>query len=147
MKLDREKLLELAARCEAATGPDRELDEAVWEGLGNCSHKRTKYYFIEDGNDYDSGHTCLDCGKDTYGVSKALAYTASLDAAMTLVPEGCGFAIRHHPELIRKTWCEVWSHEYADPGNDPPDWFKASGATPALALTATAIRALAGETE
>lgn len=56
------ELLELAARVEAATGPDRELDWAIADAVGfkGSIHKRTIEPF----------------------------YTKSLDAAMTLVPEG-----------------------------------------------------------
>lgn len=53
-------LLELADRVEQATGPDRDLDGEIHSGIG----KRDQQW------------------------SYAPSYTASLDAAMTLVPEG-----------------------------------------------------------
>lgn len=137
----RDALLALAERCEAATGADRELDKAVYAAIGNCNHERTKYYCIEDGNDTDSGFTCLDCGADTYGAKSARAYTASLDAAVTLVPDsvdsgGERFRVEHwntngvHAEHIRASaWVAGAARVYA--------------ATPALALTAAALRARA----
>jgi hypothetical protein len=51
----KDKLLELAERCEAAAGPDDALDWSIAEAIG-CA--------------------------------PGLPYSASLDAAMTLVPEG-----------------------------------------------------------
>lgn len=68
---------------EKATAPDRELDTLVHEAAGFCAHRETKYYYIEDGNSYDSGHTCLACGKDTYG-ERVPQYTASLDEVFKL---------------------------------------------------------------
>jgi hypothetical protein len=61
-------LLELAERCEQATGPDRRLDSGIW------------YAVVER----------LDPGvrRDRDMVGRWPSYTASLDAAMTLVPEG-----------------------------------------------------------
>jgi hypothetical protein len=53
-------LLELAERCEAATGPDRELDEAI---LRAC---------------WSTGRTPTDLGP---------RFTASIDEAMKLVPK------------------------------------------------------------
>lgn len=71
---------ELIEKLERADGPSRELDEAIYELMGGCNHKRTKYYAVQS----DTGFTCLDCGKDTYGAKYAPNYTASIDAAMTL---------------------------------------------------------------
>lgn len=111
-------LLDLAARCEAATGPDRELDRAIELAI---FPDRT----------------------DPCPTVELLAYTASLDAAMTLVPEG------GDDTLI------FWrSGNDGDGGN--PDAFKAEilvvtgftskshkavAATEALARSAAALRA------
>jgi len=62
-------LAALAGRCEAATGADRELDAAIAEMVG---WRRYKY---DDKND----HSCRDSR------TPAPAYTASLDAAMSLI--------------------------------------------------------------
>jgi hypothetical protein len=107
-------LLDLAERCERATGPDRELDRAI----------RDAVY-----------HPCLNNGA---------TYTASLDAAMRLLPQGEG----RWPQL-----------EYIGPNpNNPSDghrvkiWSKGSkpvrGENPvsfALALCAAALRARAAQ--
>ena len=68
--------------------------------------------------------------------------TASLDAAMTLVPEGCGFL------LTSVSW-EHWAQIVADgelfDGTKikGPSMGSAKSATAALALTAAALRARA----
>lgn len=85
----------------------------------------------------------LDCEVGQY-VAKAMgtpyivpprAYTASIDAALALVPVGCGFSV-HMPSV-------------PDPDNRPSArvWgslrgaFSASAATPALAICAAALKA------
>ena len=72
--IDREQL---AARIEAATGPDRELDAEICVTLG-----------LSEGNLlFGPDGWCF--GSTTNpNPHKAPAYTASLDAAMMLVPEG-----------------------------------------------------------
>jgi hypothetical protein len=63
-------LLELAERCEKATGPDFDLSFAIWQAA------------IEP----------------IAPSSRQPDYTASLDAAMTLVPEGWFLSVSTHPE-------------------------------------------------
>jgi hypothetical protein len=138
-------LLALAERVEAAPGPDRELDQAIYHDvLGYCRHVRTE----RSGAQSDTGFDCLDCGADSWGNKSkppyppgqklhdaAPAYTESLDAAMTLVPEGSVW-LRKSPETMSiytpPTNEKVWAHH-----------IDGKGATPALALTAAALRARA----
>lgn len=94
-------LLALAKRCEAATGPDRELDEHI-------------------------EFTLLPRGYALPGTS--LPYTASIDAAMTLVPEGFDWIIARANGGLT-IHAEVGSRE------------QVFGETPALALCAAALRA------
>lgn len=116
-------LLELAARAESATGPDRELDVAI--------------------------HIALDVpnGNRAENVSKlgpfGPAYTASIDAAMSLVPEGAWLELKgprrylHIPTSSPNFWSAYlasFNHE-----GDRMRW----GATPALAIVASALRARA----
>lgn len=107
-------LLELAARCEAATGPDLALNDDIARARAKWESKLV-----------------------WSGLSRP--YTASLDAAMTLVPEGfkwkCGFS-DHVPH-----WCELWPddrsgylHGYSDHSRP-------------LAICAAALRARANMTE
>lgn len=95
-------LHELATRAEQAEGAnyalDVEIEDAIW---------RMKW------------------GKRRPKDIKVQPYTASLDAAMMLVPKGCGFAIMGNG-------AKVGRHIGAS-------------STPALALTAAALRAMAKE--
>lgn len=74
-------LLELAARCEDAEGPDRELDREIWFATTATMEDRAN----------------IEIGREAHGEREAefridrlmdgRRYTASLDAAMALVPE------------------------------------------------------------
>jgi hypothetical protein len=107
------ELTDLAARVEAATGADRELDALIADAIGK-------------GSWYASGNP-------------AWKFTASLDAAMMLVPEGYAYGVGNiNPSLPPKCRCNAWVMP-------PPYKIGAdirTGATPALALTAAALRAL-----
>ncbi len=59
---------DLITRLEAATGPDRKLDHDIW--------------FL------------MDQPLDDHAVDCPLRYTESLDAALTLVPEGMGWGVK-----------------------------------------------------
>jgi hypothetical protein len=92
-------LLALAERCEQAAGPDAGLDLAIWKALSEMP-----------GFKHPSPIWRFDV-------------TESLDAAVTLVPEECGWMVMNSAAKVG-----VWpSH----------------GATPALALCAAALRARA----
>jgi hypothetical protein len=113
--MNKSALLELASRCEAATGPDRNIDEAI------------------------SGIVLLPNGYSFPGC--APAYTKSLDAAMLLVPEGWGYCIEQERPSRAPEAClsppdsEPWGHGSID----------AEAATAPLAIVAAALRALAKE--
>lgn len=121
---DREQL---AARIEAATGPDRELDAAIYQMLNPHmlpvpGDRTGRFYDPAKTNPRTAQKFFLSGG----ATGLALSYTASLDAAMMLVPEP-----------FRKTWSLVggtsWQAEVGE--------CLADTATPALALAAAAIRA------
>jgi hypothetical protein len=106
-------LLALAERCEQAAGPDRELDFTIDD------------FMLKHGPEADR----------IRNPRYVLPYTASLDAAVTLVPEG--------HEWLRKN--EICMTVYRVPA-DLKEWARhidARGATPALALCAAALRARA----
>src|SRR5688572_19992568 len=80
-------LLKLAARCEAAEGADRELDCLIGVAIGRFFTQPNKGWperldyceRREDGGEVHPGH----------GFDQLVPrFTASLDAAMTLLPEG-----------------------------------------------------------
>ena len=75
-------LNELAERCEKATGPDRELDAAIAKALGLPHGRETGWSNSENG-DYWVVDEC------------AKPFTASLDAAMMLVPEGWEWSLEN----------------------------------------------------
>jgi hypothetical protein len=97
-------LTALAERCEQATGPDRKLDREI------------ELAVMPERVDPEPWETLA-------------AYTASLDAAMTLVPEGCIVTIGGGLG-IGTSAIEVSGRIFAR-----------KAATPALALCAAALRA------
>lgn len=101
-------LEQLAARVEAATGPDYALEFDIARTLKRAAHPPKNY-------------------------------TASLDAAMSLVPEGATWELDCGTEQSTAT---VFA-----PIADEPGWVTdapAQAATPALALVAAALRATNG---
>lgn len=130
------ELLTLADRCEAATGSDRELDAHIAVGLGIGARgllSDDHEYLIRTRKDDE-------CAPGTYwfqcrsgrSLRTAEPYTASLDAAMTLVLEG-------HAFTIYSDGCAGVAPVEADDTPVADVW----AATPALALCAAALRARA----
>jgi hypothetical protein len=122
MTATKDALLSLAERVEVASGADRELDRAVMKLLNLPP-------------DYSA-----DWGPRDNCKPAPFEYTASIDAAMTLVPEGIGDEITAmwsveawasngvYPEHVRATaW--VWGAP------------RVYAATPALALLGACLRA------
>lgn len=64
---DLELLKSLYDTCREMEHGSDEINHIFHEALGYCAHRETKRYFIEDGNDYDSGFTCKSCGEDMCG--------------------------------------------------------------------------------
>lgn len=135
-----EVLNALALRCEEATGPDRELDDAIARTVGICLHEDREVTVLpaddEDEDDFPGfAHRCRKCG-DRRGM-KLLpkSYTASLDAAMTLIPEGWEWSL----DNCGSETFGPWNVEMGDPARFHP----VEGRTAALALCAAALRARA----
>jgi hypothetical protein len=104
-------LLTLAERCERAAGPDRELDVDIAEQVSLWTQQLT-----------------------------APDFTTSLDAAMTLVPEGLewGAGTYGNPDTEGPwAWCATQQQ------SAECEFGYSRGATPALALCAAALRARA----
>ena len=136
MTKDKDALVELAARVEAAAGPSHELDLAIAEAC---------YHGGFGGVNYDPA-----LWVERYG-----GHSGSLDAAMTLVPEGGLWEMGHGINTGRRL-----SGTFERPEGEPEKDFRAgvgmgevparwthgrSFATPALALTAACLRAQAGK--
>ena len=144
----RNELLALAERAEKATGPDRELDAAIavavrwrWEGWEEgdlCIESRPLAFVIEAVHNRRSSIW-----------ANVPTYTASVDAALMLVPEG--WAIERLTMWPGKgSSCNLFgTHE----GPNGERWHNRSdgrveseAATPALALIASICRATAENT-
>lgn len=108
---------ELAARIERAEGPDRALDELIHEASGLP-------FVMEYYTEYAT--------EQTRNLSYVPRYTASIDAAIQLVPAGHNWAIDTGHKNGISAWCfdgHLWNTDAS------------VAATPALALCAAAIRA------
>jgi hypothetical protein len=111
-----DKLLELADRCEAATGPDRELDWLIY--AATCG---------QDTSTVEPGHRYL------YGEH----YTASLDDAMSLLSDGSEYDLTNLYGVAR-AYVDL-SNEYGGHNGEH------LGGNLCLAFCAAALRARAAQ--
>lgn len=125
-------LNDLIIRLAEAIGPDRELDAAIAEALSlipqtherAMNHGRPQAYYWHKHNH-----------KGDYWTPPA--YTASIDAALTLVPKGWGVVVRRWADGTGRGV----AHCYPPEGSG--DY--CHGATPALAICIAALRAKEAE--
>jgi hypothetical protein len=114
----------LVERIEGAGGPDRELDDEIAFAVSAMGEK------------VPCGHTLNRLTGHKSGIA-ARRYTASIDAAMTLVPEGWSFEVRSSG-TGDPGQASVWNPMRA-PGHE--EYRVSNFATPALALCACALKA------
>ncbi len=139
------ELIALAERVEALTGPCRETDEAIRYAIGwRAAHGR--WYSPEDA----ALSRRRKVGLLNFQPSQPPGpFTASLDAALGLVPSGRSVSLTTNIEQFDEdgaTVREDASHaEISRKGGKRWFNFGSFGATPALALTAAALRARAAE--
>lgn len=132
---------ELIERLEKATGPDRDLDlDITLACLPNGENGRARLPILAE----DVGNHCYEW-VEISGVSirSAPHYTSSIDAALTLVPEGKYWDLsRGLPaQTIRHIyWAEVYGDDNAHDSQHPI----CPGANPAIALCIAALRARNG---
>jgi len=119
----RDELLALAERAEALDGPDRGVDADIELAIGNWSPEH-----------HEAWNRYQECGERDNPPFTAPCpprhFTHSLDAALSLVPEGMRATISTHSPAaacIGPSQSQAWTY----------------AVTPALALTAAALRALA----
>jgi hypothetical protein len=118
-------ILELAARVEALTGPDREVDADI---MSLFTHSVSS----DDGDWW--------CGPHDASPIRVPEFTASLDAAMTLVPEK--WKLRQMQFAAPCADCRKWQVQFYG-GREGEDYFVSFAATPTLALCAASLRARA----
>lgn len=73
------------------------------------------------------------------------AYTTSIDAAMSLVPEGWSMSLGEKRGLPAHIRWNVWLHDHNTENGIAERSIEASAATPSLALCAAALRAKASD--
>lgn len=120
------EISELIERLEKATGPDREIDCAIKELLD-------PRYKPKDRVIYYGEATGEHVGEDGQ-FYKAPAYTASLDAALMLVPEDHPWAVGDLNE-DDFPWACVTNQHTVD--------FNGNGSTPAVSMCIAALKARA----
>ena len=138
---DKTDIAKVVERIEGLDGSDRQVDAEI--GLATGAFFTVPNKGWPDRLDYcringDGSQTFPGNGFDQL----VPAYTASIDAAMTLVPEGWGWNISQPNAralasglLKKRTPCS------GEVQNGCEDRYAVAGATPALALCAAALRA------
>jgi hypothetical protein len=148
-------LNDLILRCEEADGADRELDARI-----HCEVRGWK--FTQEGNDFvaivpgiiKTIENRLWIGQlDPTQIPRVYTsrtdalspcYTASLDAAMSLVPDSMEWRVEKRcSKGMRGAYASLWSVG----ARDVDFHANGHGKTPALALTAASLRAIAANKE
>lgn len=119
-------LLALAERCEKAAGPDRQIDHAIADAIGD---------WINLGGWWRRHKVTGEREQFTY--SPAPECTADLNAAMSLVP------VNTRLRGFGEGKSGIWTADIVERDRSLRCLAIGSGATPALALCAAALRARA----
>lgn len=125
---DAEKLLALAERVERAVQPDREIDCLIRCALSG----RPNWRALNMGDGFGWGIFSETTAGHARFFSDVPMYTASLDAAMTLVPRDASWSL--YDVIGKRESVRMYGDGYD---------VLVQGATPALALTAACLRARA----
>ena len=135
---DRTTLLALAERCEQAAGPDRELDAEIEALLtGRVTHPRAPGYTLKAQDVEWKLARLADSGFISSARRPAPPYTASLDAAVTLVPEGWRYDLTNGDLVSKEKPAARLTPDFAGP------CFDGYARTVPLALCVAALRARA----
>lgn len=121
-------LNELADRVEALSGPDRRVDCAIFATVypDKFGDSAAMYARIDWTRNRADWMWLRDLGMP--------AYTASIDAAITLVPDGWNWGVWRRHDWAKQN-AQVWHPQQES-------WTKhGDAATPALAIVAAALRA------
>lgn len=146
---EREEMLALALRCEQASGPDRELDAEIGAACGIINFSNpydmlgTPFFRVTEDGLRVEFCTRLDDGSEHIIASrKPHEFTASLDAAMTLLPAS-DWEFSLEWQAGSPLWCPDAEMIAIVKIGDPLLRMEAEAATPALALCAASLRARA----
>jgi hypothetical protein len=131
---DPSRVKKLARRCERAKAADAKLDREIWLAAVATPHERSLVMAGAELHGERESNFRIDWMAD------GARYTASLDAAMALVPEGRGFVVSSVGPSANRPYALV-----GDPTAETDESKGASAATPALALCAAALRARAAQ--
>jgi hypothetical protein len=132
-------LVELALRCEQATGADRELDVRISLELSGVGYTDKDVADLLTVRDEPTGY-----GRYRPADEYVAKFTASLDAAMSLIGKDAFWRLGNDGEGP-----DVSAFKATVTSGDGPTlaFHDAVAAIPALALTAAALRALAASTK
>lgn len=131
----------LAERIEALEGPCREMDAEIFKAVGAPLPKAAFGMDIELQPDPNSASGFVMPVGELQVRYECPAYTASLDAAMTLVPEGWAHGYRWNAKYKSAyAWCDFIPEAPFKP-EELLSQHSRKCATPALALLAAALRA------
>lgn len=151
--MTRDTLAALIARAETATGPDAELDANIMAAL----FLREDWHIGTMEEDEDGRWqpvkqpVWVDPETGRWVGTHALPYTASLDAALSLVPEGWSWSAWGADRFTGTRPGAVLADETYKAPEIPWEcdrpFIEGAAATPALALTAAALRARLAQME
>lgn len=133
---NKQTLLDLADRVEKLDGPSRELDAEI-----SCAID-SKYHITSHKNAKGVIHYLDDVGDEICVASKK--WTASIDAAITLVLEGWSFEFRSSG-IGDAGQSSIWNPMKQPVPNG--DFVARNCKNPAIAITAAALRVIASELE
>jgi len=126
-------LRELIARLEAAVGPDRELDAEMWLATTiGATRKKWSYIHTASGRECHIDETRTATGQ----LIVVPEFTSSIDAALTLVPEGWFWWVGHLDETDRRFVATISKHAIVGTPSH-----KGFAPTTALALCIAACKA------
>lgn len=132
-----ERLLALAARCEAADGQDDMIDEEITVATKSETFFTARLYMV--GSRPMAGAGPDDDWRNANVFFQQRAYTASLDAAMTLIP-----AQYRLGTLMEFDGEGRWAAKLFNRGK-PGGLPAAGGSSAALAIVVACLRARAGQ--
>lgn len=128
---------DLVARLEKATGPDRDIDELIAEAVGYKVCSETQAY----GRSWNS--------PSGYFIGAAPKFTDSLDAAVTLIPEGWAWSVHvggcYATGRLLKPRAELAEAVETQFGPAVGIRSQIEAATPAIAICIAALKARAAQ--